>query len=197
MGHRGHLMIGCSLATIPVFAMLGYTDVVPYVPILLLGLAYSIAAVWCTACVPRFHVLQACLWPSIPLIVGKATVGTAMGVATSLQMIGIGVCNLVVGVLAPGSSFVAAPSHAPPAICSEARPQALEQWRHVMLFLMGNAALCVALVIVLNLVDLRTVRQHYCHPCTQLTCQGRVLNQQTKKSEPAAAPPSETDPLLN
>ena len=40
---------------------------------------------------------QASMWPTIPLVVSQATVGTAMGITTSLQMIGIGICNLVVG----------------------------------------------------------------------------------------------------
>lgn len=37
------------------------------------------------------------MWPSIPLVVPQATLGTAMGLATSIQMVGIGVSNLVVG----------------------------------------------------------------------------------------------------
>ena len=37
------------------------------------------------------------MWPTIPLVVSQATVGTAMGLTTSLQMIGIGICNLIVG----------------------------------------------------------------------------------------------------
>lgn len=40
---------------------------------------------------------KASMWPSIPLVVPQATLGTAMGLATSIQMIGIGVSNLVVG----------------------------------------------------------------------------------------------------
>lgn len=42
-------------------------------------------------------VSQASMWPSIPLVVPQATLGTAMGLATSIQMVGIGVSNLVVG----------------------------------------------------------------------------------------------------
>lgn len=37
------------------------------------------------------------MWPSIPLVVPQATLGTAMGLATSVQMIGIGLSNLIVG----------------------------------------------------------------------------------------------------
>lgn len=37
------------------------------------------------------------MWPSIPLVVPQATLGTAMGLATSVQMIGIGLSNVIVG----------------------------------------------------------------------------------------------------
>ena len=37
------------------------------------------------------------MWPSIPLVVSQATIGTAMGVTTSIQMIGMGISNLIVG----------------------------------------------------------------------------------------------------
>jgi hypothetical protein len=43
------------------------------------------------------YISQASMWPSIPLVVSQATVGTAMGLTTSIQMIGIGISNLVVG----------------------------------------------------------------------------------------------------
>lgn len=37
------------------------------------------------------------MWPSIPLVVLQATLGTAMGLATSVQMIGVGLSNVIVG----------------------------------------------------------------------------------------------------
>jgi len=37
------------------------------------------------------------MWPSIPLVVSQSTIGTAMGLTTSIQMVGIGISNLVVG----------------------------------------------------------------------------------------------------
>ena len=39
------------------------------------------------------------MWPSIPLVVNQSTVGTAMGITTSIQMVGIGICNIIVGVI--------------------------------------------------------------------------------------------------
>ena len=47
------------------------------------------------------------MWPSIPLVVPQATLGTAMGLATSIQMIGIGLSNLIVGqILGTKSRYV-------------------------------------------------------------------------------------------
>ena len=45
-----------------------------------------------------YSMVASCLWPSICMVVRDETVGTANGIATSIQMIGIGISNLVVGV---------------------------------------------------------------------------------------------------
>ena len=45
------------------------------------------------------------MWPSIPLVVHQATVGTAMGLTTSMQMIGIGVSNVCVGAILGTESY--------------------------------------------------------------------------------------------
>ena len=45
------------------------------------------------------------MWPSIPLVVHQSTVGTAMGLTTSLQMIGIGISNLCVGAILGKDSY--------------------------------------------------------------------------------------------
>uniref|UniRef100_A0A1I8JNB9 MFS domain-containing protein n=1 Tax=Macrostomum lignano TaxID=282301 RepID=A0A1I8JNB9_9PLAT len=71
------------LLTIPVFGLLAFTTVYPLVSTLWLGVTYSFAA--------------ASMWPSLPLVVPRATLGTALGFSTSVQMIGIGVSNVVVG----------------------------------------------------------------------------------------------------
>ena len=41
--------------------------------------------------------LQASLWPSVPLVVHQSMLGTALGIMTSVQMIGIGLCNFAIG----------------------------------------------------------------------------------------------------
>jgi len=45
------------------------------------------------------------MWPSIPLVVHQSTVGTAMGFATSMQMIGIGISNVCVGAILGRDSY--------------------------------------------------------------------------------------------
>ena len=84
-GRRGMLSIFGTGITIPCFLLLGYTDVPPIVCFIMLGLAYCVCA--------------ACLWPSIQKIVDPNIVGTANGIATSMQMFGIGICNIVTGKL--------------------------------------------------------------------------------------------------
>eukprot|EP00937_MAST-01D_sp_MAST-1D-sp2_P006626 g6626.t1 len=84
-GRRDYLALGGTMLSIPVFVMLMYSSVPPIVPLLLLGCCYSVCA--------------AALWPTVQLIVPKRFVGRANGVATSMQMIGIGICNIITGTL--------------------------------------------------------------------------------------------------
>ncbi|XP_077980947.1 lysosomal dipeptide transporter MFSD1-like isoform X2 [Glandiceps talaboti] len=78
----------------------------------------------------------ASMWPSIPLVVSQATVGTAMGITTSIQMIGIGVSNVIVGEILSIRSL-----------------EELLRWKYVMIFLLANALACVATTVILNIVD--------------------------------------------
>lgn len=41
--------------------------------------------------------LQAVIWPALPLVVKQSMLGTAMGVNNSVQMLGVGIANLGVG----------------------------------------------------------------------------------------------------
>ena len=82
-GRRGYLAVLSTSLTLPVFYFLKYTDISPAVPMILLGLAYCGCA--------------ATLWPTIQMLVDDRVVGTANGIATSVQMFGIGLCQLAVG----------------------------------------------------------------------------------------------------
>ncbi|XP_071952623.1 lysosomal dipeptide transporter MFSD1-like isoform X2 [Antedon mediterranea] len=121
IGMRGILALCCGLLTIPVFGILAFTNITALVCTLWLGVTYSFAA--------------ASLWPSIPLVVPPATVGTAMGLTTSIQMIGIGISNVVVG-----------------AIVGDSKDK-IERYKWVMIFLLFNTIACVTMAALLNIVD--------------------------------------------
>lgn len=122
-GRRGILILLCALLTIPVYGLLAFAPHVhPLICTIWLGFAYSMAA--------------ASLWPSFPLIVEQATVGTALGLTTSIQMIGMGIANIIVGKMLD-------------LINSE------DKWKYVMIFLLSNTLACVTLAILLNINDKR------------------------------------------
>lgn len=129
IGKRGILALLCSLLTIPLFGLLAFTTVYPLVCTLWLGVTYSFAA--------------ASLWPSIPLVVSQATVGTAMGLTTSIQMIGIGISNLIVGQILGKNDK------------DQDADQTLRRWKFVMIFLLANSLACVATTTFLNINDKR------------------------------------------
>lgn len=129
IGKRGILALLCSLLTIPLFGLLAFTTVYPLVCTLWLGVTYSFAA--------------ASLWPSIPLVVSQATVGTAMGLTTSIQMIGNGISNLVVGQILGKNDK------------DQDADQTLKRWKFVMIFLLANSLACVATTTFLNINDKR------------------------------------------
>jgi MFS family permease len=68
------MMLGCVLM-IPVYLLLGYTTVPPRFPMLLLGAS--------------FVLVPAALWPAVPLIVERGRLGTAYGVMTLIQNVGL------------------------------------------------------------------------------------------------------------
>ncbi|XP_070810923.1 lysosomal dipeptide transporter MFSD1-like [Pituophis catenifer annectens] len=156
IGLRGVFAVGCAVLTLPVFALLAFTFVPPLVSTIWLGITYSFAA--------------ASMWPSIPLVVPQATLGTAMGLATSVQMIGIGLSNVIVGrILGTKSSELKIP---------------LWRWQQMMIFMLSNTVACIGTSVCLNIVDKK---------------QGGTLNRSTKRSptEAVAQPPADAAPLLN
>ncbi|RXN02254.1 major facilitator superfamily domain-containing 1-like protein [Labeo rohita] len=135
VGLRGVFAVLCAVLTLPVFGLLAFTFVPPLVSTIWLGITYSFAA--------------ASMWPSIPLVVPQATLGTAMGLATSIQMIGIGISNLVVGqILGTKSSDVKIP---------------LWRWQYMMIFMLANTISCIVTSTILNIVDYRQVTHTHTH----------------------------------
>lgn len=142
VGLRGIFAVLCAVMTLPVFALLAFTFVPPLVSTIWLGITYSFAA--------------ASMWPTIPLVVPQATLGTAMGLATSVQMIGIGISNLIVGqILGTKSSEAKIP---------------LWRWQQMMIFMLANTIGCICTSVALNVFDKR---------------QGGTLNGTTKRSQAA------------
>ena len=90
-GRRTPIAIFGTAITLPTFYLLGYTSVDPVYSMIMLGIAYSVCA--------------SALWPSVQLLVPLRTTGTANGVATSVQMLGIGICNIIVGKLGDNATF--------------------------------------------------------------------------------------------
>ncbi|PKK21871.1 major facilitator superfamily domain-containing protein 1-like [Columba livia] len=156
VGLRGVFAVGCAALTLPVFALLAFTFVPPLVSTIWLGITYSFAA--------------ASMWPSIPLVVPQATLGTAMGLATSVQMIGVGLSNLIVGhILGTKSSELKIP---------------LWRWQQMMIFMLANTIACIVASVSLNVVDKK---------------QGGTLNR-TRKGAPVEQEdgnPADAAPLLD
>ncbi|MFY9911354.1 MAG: MFS transporter [Candidatus Sulfotelmatobacter sp.] len=83
IGKRALLMIFGSLLLIPVYLMMAYTQVNLYIPMAMMGVAFSL--------------IPAVMWPSVAYLVDQPKLGTAYGLMTMLQNIGFGGFNLLVG----------------------------------------------------------------------------------------------------
>ncbi|XP_069126769.1 lysosomal dipeptide transporter MFSD1-like [Argopecten irradians] len=163
IGRRGILAVMCASLTIPVFGILAFTSVYPLVATLWLGVTYSFAA--------------ASLWPSIPLVVSPATVGTAMGLTTSIQMIGIGVSNLIVGQILGKNLHLE-------------RDETLLRWKYVMIFLLANSLACVLTTVFLNINDNRR------GGILNLSRKQKALKAAQLENEQEEKEPDESDPLI-
>ncbi len=85
VGRRATFMIVGSLLMIPCHLALGLTRIYPVYPMILLGFS--------------FVLVPAAMWPSVPLIVKSERVGTAFGLMTAIQNIGLGLFPLLNGLL--------------------------------------------------------------------------------------------------
>uniref|UniRef100_S4RUD6 Lysosomal dipeptide transporter MFSD1 n=1 Tax=Petromyzon marinus TaxID=7757 RepID=S4RUD6_PETMA len=125
VGLRGVMISAAAISTLPVFPVLAFGRLPPLASTLWLGVAYSVST--------------ACMWPAISMVVPYSTLGTANGVATSLQMLGVGVSNLAVGALLGEETG--------------RREIAPWRWQNVMLFFLALTLGCLASSLVLNVVD--------------------------------------------
>jgi MFS family permease len=85
IGKRATLMIVGSLMMIPAHLVMGITHWNPIPSMIVLGAA--------------FVLVPAAMWPSVPLVVEETRVGTAFGLMTAIQNIGLGLFPLLNGKL--------------------------------------------------------------------------------------------------
>ena len=83
VGKRALLMMCGSLLLSPVYLIMGYSHVSLYVPMAMMGLAFSL--------------IPAVMWPSVAYIVPQSKLGTAYGLMTMIQNIGMAGFNLMIG----------------------------------------------------------------------------------------------------
>jgi MFS family permease len=83
VGRRAQFMMYGSLLLIPVYLMMAYTHISLYVPMAMMGIAFSL--------------IPGVMWPSVAYIVDQSKLGTAYGLMTMIQNIGLAGFNLMVG----------------------------------------------------------------------------------------------------
>lgn len=83
VGKRARFMMFGSLLLIPVYLMMAYSQVSLYIPMAMMGVAFSL--------------IPAVMWPSVAYIVEQTKLGTAYGLMTMIQNIGLFGFNLLIG----------------------------------------------------------------------------------------------------
>jgi MFS family permease len=83
IGKRALLMMFGSLLLIPVYLMMACTRINLYIPMAMMGVAFSL--------------IPAVMWPSVAYIVDQSKLGTAYGLMTMIQNIGLFGLNILVG----------------------------------------------------------------------------------------------------
>jgi len=83
VGKRAWFMMFGSLLLMPVYLMMAYTNISLFVPVSLMGIAFSL--------------IPAVMWPSVAYLVEQSRLGTAYALMTLIQQIGFFLLNLLIG----------------------------------------------------------------------------------------------------
>ena len=83
VGKRAWFMMFGSLLLMPVYLMMAYTNISLFVPVSLMGIAFSL--------------IPAVMWPSVAYIVEQSRLGTAYALMTLIQQMGFFLLNLLIG----------------------------------------------------------------------------------------------------
>ena len=82
-GKKSLLMMIGSFLLVPVYLLMAYTKVNLFIPMAMMGLSFSL--------------IPAVMWPSVTMIVDEPKLGTAYGLMTMIQNIGLAGFNLLIG----------------------------------------------------------------------------------------------------
>jgi MFS family permease len=83
VGKRSLFMMFGSLLLTPVYLMMAYTHISLFVPMAMMGVAFSL--------------IPAIMWPSVSYLVDQSKLGTAYGLMTLIQNIGLAGFNFLIG----------------------------------------------------------------------------------------------------
>lgn len=83
IGKRALMMMFGSLLLIPVYLMMAYLDLTLYIPMAMMGIAFSL--------------IPAVMWPSVSYLVSSSRLGTAYGMMTMIQNVGLAAFNFLIG----------------------------------------------------------------------------------------------------
>ena len=83
VGKRALFMMLGSLLLMPVYLMMAYSSISLYVPVSMMGIAFSL--------------IPAVMWPAVAYIVDQSRLGTAYALMTLIQQIGFFLLNLLIG----------------------------------------------------------------------------------------------------
>ncbi|MCC6548510.1 MAG: MFS transporter [Ignavibacteriaceae bacterium] len=84
VGKRSIFMMIGSLFLMPVFFIMSYTSLPLYIPVAMMGVAFSL--------------IPAVMWPSVAYLVDSNKLGTAYSVMTLIQQIGLALFNWMIGI---------------------------------------------------------------------------------------------------
>ena len=83
IGKRASMMLLGSIIIVPVFLMMIYTDITLYIPVAMIGIAFSL--------------IPAVMWPSVAYIVDEKKLGSAYSLMFILQQIGVAGFAFLIG----------------------------------------------------------------------------------------------------
>ncbi|MFZ4620097.1 MAG: MFS transporter [Bacteroidota bacterium] len=83
IGKRSLFMMFGSILLVPVYLMMAYTHISLYVPMAMMGIAFSL--------------IPGIMWPSVSYLVEESKLGTAYGLMTLIQNIGLAGFNFLIG----------------------------------------------------------------------------------------------------